>query len=72
MTDREAKEKALTAIWGWASYLYEGHEKGELSDHWATEVFMGFITEEEAFKVQAQCFHEAEIIWRKGSRYRNS
>jgi len=72
MTKDEAKKRALTAIWGWASYLHEGHEKGELSDHWASEVHMGFVTEEEAFMIQAECFHEAEIIHRKSIRQRKS
>lgn len=71
MTDQELHSKALTFIWGWASYLYEGIENGELSDHFNEEVCDGRMTEEEAKKCMEWCKHEAEIIWRKNNRLRN-
>jgi len=72
MTKQEAKVKALQFIWGWASYLHEGIEKGNLGDHLEEEVFDGNMTRKEAILVQKMALHEADIIWRKKERMRRN
>jgi hypothetical protein len=64
MTQREAKILALKALWGWASYLHEGHPD-KLSDHFSGDEWMGRVTEEEAFKIQAEAAKESEKIMKR-------
>ena len=72
MTKQEAKIRALSFIWGWASYLHELADIGELGDHLEEDVLVGNLTREEAFLVQKMAIHEADIIWRKKERIRRN
>ena len=70
MTKKELKIKALTFIWGWASYLHEGLAKGNLSEHFKGEIEGERMTEYEAIECQKVVKMEADIILRKLIRIR--
>ncbi len=72
MTKQEAKIRVLSFIWGWASYLHELDDVGELGDHLEEDVLAGNLTREEAFLVQKMAIHEADVIWRKKERIRRN
>lgn len=72
MTKKEAKVKALTTLWGWATNHCEGIEKGELSDVLSGDVHSGRFTESEAKKIQKAYFDESERIINRLRKLKNN
>ena len=70
MTKKEAKIIALTKIWGWATYICEGVENGELSEDFSEEVDNGEISEKDALQIQQCAKDESDLLIKKIERIR--